>query len=102
MSLELVDFAHRVPVGNATVDEAFIRGVVAELKQLGFPASEGYYLVLLTPKEALELRAGIKAKLVAPARAYLHSPAMLFTSMTHIGARYVCTLGDAVIGETPC
>lgn len=100
--MSLVHFTHRVPGANDVVDESYVRDIVNELKHLEFPASEGYYLVLLSPNEALELRAGIKARLVAPAQAHHHGPEMLFETLRHIGAEYVCTLGDAVVATPRC
>lgn len=79
------------------IDEAYVHRAVETLKELGFPASEGYFLILIGQNEADELKQSIRERLVAPSQAYQHGPAALFDTMTRIGATYVCTLGDAVV-----
>lgn len=94
-------YARRVNV-DGPIDEGYVRRVVDELRRLGFPSSEGYYLVLLSELEGRELVFRLRQRTLVPVKLYAHPPEMLAQTMRFIGATYVCTLGDAVVGLSRC
>ena len=74
-----------------------MRARVRELRRSGFPSTEGYYLVLLSPLEVRELVHRLACRELKATRRYDHPPWGIFKTMKHLGADFACVLGDAVV-----
>lgn len=79
------------------IDEAYVRRAVSDLRRAGFPASEGYYLVVLSPEEGEELRRRLRDRKVVPIALHRHPPRMLEETIRLMRFRPLMTLGEAVV-----
>lgn len=77
------------------IDETYVAARVRHLRAQGFPATEGYYLVVLSPTESRELKRGLTGKRTK--RWYKHPPHALTTSARLQGHEVTCVLGDALV-----
>lgn len=79
------------------IDEAYVASRVRHLRTQGIRATEGYYLVVLSPGEAQELTAHLVARQEKPKRRYRHPPIGLTESARLQGYDVRCVLGDALV-----
>ena len=79
------------------IDEAYVAQAVRRLRAEGLPATEGYYLVVLSPLEARDLVTQLATRSTKPARRYKHPPIGLTASAQMQGHTMVCVLGDALV-----
>jgi hypothetical protein len=77
------------------IDEYYVAAAVRSLRDQGFPPTEGYYLVVLTPLEAHELV--YRLGRTEPKRAHAHPPQALTETARNMGYEVVCVLGDALV-----
>jgi hypothetical protein len=82
---------------RGAIDECFLERVVRDLRRANFPASEGYYLVVLSPLEADELVYRLLSRRVTPLRRYAHPPMALVETIRSLRYEYRCTVGEAVV-----
>ena len=82
---------------RVVIDELYIANRVRCLQATGIPATEGYYLVVLSPSEAQELTAHLVARRERPRRRYKHPPIGLTESAGLQGLDVKCVLGDALV-----
>lgn len=78
------------------IDEVFVMRRVDAIKRVGIPLTGGFALVVLTSKQAEELLANLRTEAATPIGRYRLPPEFRAT-MRSIGARFVCTVGEAVI-----
>lgn len=79
------------------IDEDYVHRLVRTLQRSGFPASEGYFLVVLRREECEELERSLLSRTVVPLAAFDHPPEMLKETLRFIGGTYALTLGNAVV-----
>ena len=79
------------------IDELYIAERVRRLRANGFTASEGYYMVLLSPTEAVELKAHLIAKREKRKTRYRHVPTMLIASAYLQQHEVMCVIDNALV-----
>ena len=81
----------------AVIDADYIAERVRELQRGGFPTTEGYYLVVVSPEEAEDLLRRLKAARAIIPRRHGHLPAKLAKSAHSQGFKVTCIVDDALV-----